>query len=44
MACGCKKNKGKEKDPKKAANKLQQMIRDKIQEQLDKNPNLKKGV
>ena len=44
MGCGCKKNKGKEKDPKKVGEKLQKMIRDKIQEQLDKNRNLKKGT
>jgi len=44
MACGCKKNKGKEKDPKEVGEKLQKMIRDKIQEQLDKNRNLKKGT
>lgn len=44
MGCGCKKNKGKDKDSKKVAEKLQQMIRGKIQQQVDKKRNLKKGT
>ena len=44
MGCGCKKNKGNGKTNGKLDKKnMQDLIRKKITEQIDKNTNLKKG-
>ena len=45
MGCGCKKNKGSGKTNSKLDKKnMQDLIRKKITEQINKNTNLKKGV
>jgi len=45
MACGCKKNKGNGKTNDKLDKKnMQDLIRKKITEQINKNTNLNKGT
>tara|TARA_Y100001937_G_scaffold82320_1_gene111424 strand:+ start:6908 stop:7045 length:138 start_codon:yes stop_codon:yes gene_type:complete len=45
MACGCKKNKGNGKTNSKLGKKhMQDLIRKKITEQINKNTNLNKGT
>ena len=45
MGCGCKKNKGNGKTNGKLDKKnMQDLIRKKITEQIDKNTNLNKGT